>query len=96
MARSRRVKAERQAVAWVLLGKPKPGVPCTVLLTRVAPSAGMDDDGVVGALKAVRDAIADWLGVDDRHTDQVHYAYAQRRGPWGVEIEFKEHNRDRL
>lgn len=93
-ARARRVKAERHATAWALLiaQRPekavKPSLPCTVRLTRVAPSNGLDDDNLAGALKAVRDQIAKWLGVDDKRRDLVRYVYAQRRGEWAVEIEF--------
>lgn len=93
-ARARRVKAERQAVAWalVLAQRPdrakRPELPCTVRLTRVAPSSGVDDDNLAGALKSVRDQVAEWLGVDDKRSDLVRYVYAQRRGPWAVEIEF--------
>lgn len=93
-ARARRVKAERQAVAWALLlaQRPdrakRPELPCTVRLTRVAPSAGVDDDNLTGALKGVRDQVAAWLGVDDKLRGLVRYVYEQRRGPWSVEIEF--------
>jgi hypothetical protein len=86
--RAKRVKGEREATAWLLRGASKPSVPCTVLLTRVAPSAGLDDDNLSGALKGVRDEVAKWLGVDDRQRTQVRYRYAQARGPWGVRIEF--------
>lgn len=86
--RSSRVKKERKAVAWALVGQKRPPVPCSVLLTRVAPSGGVDDDNLPGALKGVRDQIAEWLGIDDRHRNQVRYVYAQKRGPWGVTIEF--------
>ncbi len=86
--RSKRVKAEREAVGWMLAGKPKPALPCSVLLTRLAPSNGLDDDNLAGSLKAVRDAVAVWIGVDDRRRDVVRYRYAQKRGPWGVGIEF--------
>jgi hypothetical protein len=89
-ARYRRVKAERQTVAWMLNGHTKPPTPCTVRLNRVAPSAGVDDDNLAGALKAVRDQVAEWLGVDDKRSDVARYVYAQRRGPWAVEIEFGE------
>ena len=89
-ATARRVKAEKQAVAWMLAGKPKPPVPCTVQITRVAPSNGLDDDNLAGALKACRDQIAEWLGVDDKHQERVRYVYAQRRGPWAVEVAFGE------
>lgn len=87
-ARAKRVKAERSAVAWSLLGKPKPALPCVVHMTRIAPSNGLDDDNLTGALKAVRDQIAEWLGVDDKDTARVKYVCHQERGPWGVRIAF--------
>lgn len=86
--RSRRVKKEREATAWVLSRHPKPTVPCTVLLTRLTPRSSVDDDNLAGALKGVRDEIAKWLGVDDRKREKVRYRYAQARGEWGVRIEF--------
>jgi hypothetical protein len=90
--RSKRVRKEREAVAYFLGPKVRPHVPCTVTLTRVAPSAGLDDDNLASALKGVRDQVAQWLGIDDRRSLQVRYRYAQRnsghRGPWAVEIEF--------
>ena len=89
-ARARRVKAERQTTAWLLAPLAKPDVPCVVLLTRIGPSNGLDDDNLAGALKAVRDEIARWLGVDDRRSEIVKYRYAQRRGKaWGVSVEFQ-------
>lgn len=87
-ARSRRVKSERRTTALVLASRIPPVVPCSVLLTRVAASSGVDDDNLAGALKAVRDQVAQWIGVDDRDRKTVRYRYAQRRGPWGVEIAF--------
>jgi hypothetical protein len=89
-ARSGRVKKEREATAWVLSRQQKPAIPCSVLLTRVAPSNGLDDDNLTGALKGVRDEVAKWLGVDDRRSMTVRYRYAQMRGPWGVRIAFGE------
>lgn len=77
--RSARVKAERQAVALVLRGSP-PETPCTVTLTRIAPSNGLDDDNLCSALKAARDQVAQWIGVDDRKRDVVRYRYEQQRG----------------
>lgn len=89
-ARARRVKKERRITAWALaLSRAAvPQIPCTVLLTRVTPRGTADDDNLSGALKAVRDQIAQWIGVDDRDSSKVRYRYAQKRGPWGVEIEF--------
>lgn len=88
--KSKRVKKEREATAWSLVLTKRPALPCSVLLTRVAPSAGLDDDNLVGALKGVRDAVAKWIGVDDRKSLTVRYRYAQARGPWGVAVEFGE------
>lgn len=84
--KAKAVKAERQATAWSTAGKKAPPVPCTVLLTRVGPSNGLDDDNLRGSLKGVRDEIAAWLGVDDR-SPLVVWAYDQRRGKsWAVEV----------
>ena len=91
--RHRRVKSERASIGWYLNGAARPGLPCEVLLTRIAPSAGLDDDNLAGALKGIRDEVASWLGVDDRHRDQVSYRYAQRRGgraEWAVQIDFNQ------
>lgn len=89
-ARSGRVKRERKATEKALHSVPKPPIPCSVLLTRVAPSAGVDDDNLSGSLKGVRDEVAKWIGVDDRQHTRVRYRYAQLKGPWGVRIEFGE------
>lgn len=86
--RHRRVEHEKDAIAWMLVKHQRPRVPCSVLLVRVAPSNGLDDDNLAGALKSVRDAVAQWLGVDDKDRMTVRYRYAQERGPWGVRIEF--------
>lgn len=89
--KAKRVQAERHATAWMLRNVPRPPIPCSVRLTRVGPSNGFDDDNLVGAMKGVRDEIAAWLGVDDRHHRQVRYVYDQRREKvWGVTIEFGE------
>lgn len=76
MSKHKKVKAQREAVSFVVpLGLP---VPCTVILTRIAPRQ-LDDDNNVGAFKAVRDAIAKRLGIDDRDP-RVSWLYAQERG----------------
>lgn len=86
MARHRRVKKEREALAWLLNGKKAPALPVVVTMTRLAPSSGLDDDNLASAMKPVRDEIAKWLGVDDRDP-RVRWVPAQRRAPWGVEVE---------
>lgn len=89
MARARRVRREKERVGWELKRlHEKPPLPCVCTLLRMAPSNGLDDDNLAGSLKSVRDAVADWLGVDDKRRDVVRYQYEQQRGPWGVGIGF--------
>lgn len=58
-----------------------------VTLVRVAARA-LDDDNLRGALKAVRDGVADALGIDDRDP-RVTWSYRQDRGPSGAIIEMR-------
>jgi hypothetical protein len=63
-------------------------LPVTVILTRVAPRK-LDGDNLQSGFKAVRDGVADWLGVDDGN-GLIDWQYAQRSGKAGeyaVEIE---------
>lgn len=53
-------------------------LPCVVTLIRIAPRA-LDDDNLAGGFKAIRDGIADRLGVNDRDP-RVQWRYAQRTG----------------
>lgn len=74
--RSRRVKRERAAVRIVLAPNRPPSLP--VIVTMVRCSVGtLDGDNAVGSMKAVRDEVAAWLGVDD----------ADPRVTWRVEQE---------
>lgn len=89
--RASRFKRERKVTAWALQGlRPeRPRIPCTVHLVRSSPGTRpADDDNLAGALKAVRDEVAAWLGVDDGNRAAVRFTYGQKRGPWGVEISF--------
>jgi hypothetical protein len=81
-ARATRVRRERAATARALREAhcERPMLPCSVLLTRVAPSHGLDDDNLVSALKGVRDEISQWLGINDRDSFTVRFRYAQQRG----------------
>lgn len=56
--------------------------PLTVTITRIA-FGRMDSDNAVAAAKFVRDAIAKWLGIDDRHEELVEYVVRQEKGPRG-------------
>lgn len=73
--KARRVKAERSA-AYMMMPNIKP--PCVVTMTRVAPRR-LDDDNLRGCLKAVRDGIAQRLGIDDADP-VVEWRYAQESG----------------
>lgn len=87
MARARRVKSERAVVGWYLRSHATPTLPCVVTLTRIAPSSGIDPfDNLPSSLKGVVDAIAEWIGIDDKDP-AVKYEAKQERGPWAVRIE---------
>lgn len=80
MAKARRVKDQRFAVTVVLqsrLGARPPRPPLAVTITRVAPRA-LDTDNLVASAKAVRDAVAKWLRIDDADPS-VEYCYAQEK-----------------
>jgi len=63
----------------------------TIVVTRVAPSAGLDPhDGLPVAAKSVVDGIADALGLASDRDERVSWRYAAERGPWGVVVEVVE------
>lgn len=74
------VQAESQQrtgrhASWLLL--PADDGPLLVTFSRLAPRE-LDDDNLRGALKAVRDGVADALGIDDRDP-RVTWLYAQEK-----------------
>jgi hypothetical protein len=73
--KAKRVKLHRHT-ACVLV--PLHPLPCVVTLTRIAPRI-LDDDNLASGFKAIRDGVADRLGVDDRDP-RVQWRYAQRPG----------------
>lgn len=72
--RARRTKLHRAAA----LAVPVHPLPCVVTLTRVAPRK-LDDDNLASGFKALRDGVADRLGVND-NDPRVAWKYAQVRG----------------
>lgn len=78
-------QAARLAVVAGLNGRMLPGkafLPARVTMTRI--SAGeLDDDGLCGSLKRIRDGIADALGIKDGPRDPAKWHYQQRKGPQG-------------
>ena len=86
--RAKRTKTARRTAAALC---PAASVPCVVTMTR--HSAGtLDDDNLRSALKAVRDGIADRLGVDDADS-RVEWKYEQaacKRGEYAVHVRIEE------
>ena len=80
--RARRVRSQREnacLLVRVKLGRPPARASqIRVRLTRIAPRT-LDSDNLAAALKAVRDGVADALGMDDGD-ECIEWAYAQRKG----------------
>jgi hypothetical protein len=72
--RANRARSHRLAAIAV----PMHPLPCVVTLVRLAPRA-LDDDNLRSGFKALRDGIADRLGVPD-NDPRVTWCYAQTRG----------------
>lgn len=84
--RAKRVKAERNA-AYLLT--PHVSLPAAITMTRLGPRR-LDDDNLRGALKGVRDGIADRLGVDDGG-ELVEWRYGQGKAKdYAVVVEIRE------
>lgn len=63
--------------------------PLLVTLARVSPRK-LDDDNLRGALKAVRDGVADALGTDDGGHGRITWEYQQWTGAASVTIQVRE------
>jgi hypothetical protein len=87
--KAKRVQAQRDEVERALTLPAGEGLPWLgpwcVRLTRRSPSE-LDDDNLARALKAIRDAVAAGLHIDDG-SPLVGWAYAQEKGVAGVRIE---------
>jgi hypothetical protein len=90
-AKARRAKMHRQAAHWLCQGRAKrPALPVVVRLVRIAPRE-LDTDNLAGGFKAIRDGIADWLGINDNDC-RVTWQYAQERGEplqYAVRVSFE-------
>ncbi len=93
--KARRVQVQRQTT-WAQLAASERNPDCyqrpRVVLTRVAARL-LDDDNLRSALKAVRDAVAGWLGLDDGPRSPITWSYRQEttKSPlWSVRIEIEE------
>lgn len=85
--RARRAKAERAAWLAAVEGIAPPQGVTRVRVVREGVRL-LDTDNLAGAAKHLRDAIAEWLGVDDGPRGPVAWVVEQRqqRG-YGVEVE---------
>lgn len=91
MLRARRAKTEKtkaRLMARAYLRLPE-ALPIVVTLTRFSPgTTPLDDDNLRGTLKAIRDGLASWLGVDDGGP-WVEWRYVQTRGEWACRVELE-------
>lgn len=85
--RARRAKDQRRATFLTVAREARATpLPVVVTLERLAPSNGLDGDNLQGAMKSVRDGIADCYGVDDRD-ERIEWRYSQRKArEYGVSI----------
>lgn len=96
--RARRAAAQRTGAQMALMvplrraGLDPAATPLVVLMTRLSRGE-LDDDNLRGALKAVRDGIADALGLKSDRDPRVEWRYAQAKAtkamPHGVRIEVR-------
>lgn len=93
--RAKRAKEERWNAAMSFksaVGRWRPNLPAAVTMTRVSPGK-LDDDNLRGALKSIRDGIADVLKVDDGN-ELVNYHYLQEKSPkpgyYSVKVRIEE------
>lgn len=80
--KANRARAQRMATHYTLKTRsvttPDTSQPLVVTLTRIAPRA-LDTDNLARGFKAVRDAVAAWLGIDDG-SDRIEWRYGQEKG----------------
>ncbi len=84
-ARAERSRDVRALVARALEGTAPPPGPWVVALTRSGPRP-LDTDNLGASFKALRDALAVWLGCDDGPSGPVVWTYAQTRGGYGATV----------
>lgn len=81
MSRANRAKCQRKTAATECARAKRVPMPLTVMLTRLGKQR-LDDDNLAHAFKAVRDGVADALGIKD-NDPRVQWLYAQEKRPPG-------------
>lgn len=68
-----------------------------ITLIRLAPSGGLDKDGLAAALKHVQDGVTDALGLSNDRDPRISWRYDQARskqGAYAVRIRFEKRAND--
>ncbi len=89
--KARRVKEQKRVVGLVMsqFDPALVKLPAVVRLTRCS-FGQLDSDNLASSCKAARDAVAQWIGIDDGDTTRVVYQYAQgysARGTYSLTVE---------
>lgn len=84
-SRDRRRALQQRHVTDALDALPRPSLPVVVTIVRTGPRR-LDTDNLQGSAKAIRDAVAAWLGVDDGPTAPVSWQVGQDHGGYGCRI----------
>lgn len=87
--KARRVKTERNVTQMMVKTLPiTRRISYVVTLTRLAPRK-LDGDNLAGSFKAIRDGVADALGLDDGD-ENIEWRYRQEKAKqYGVTIEIE-------
>jgi hypothetical protein len=96
--RKRRILHDNIIRKYFIYKRVKVNFPCIVKLSRVAMRK-LDDDNLQGALKSIRDSVADLLlpGMPRGRADgdpRIQWQYGQIRGPKGLRIEIYEPSKE--
>lgn len=83
--RAKRAKQQHGVVGLVLRAHRPVAAPCEVRITRLAPGT-LDTDNLQGSAKHVRDAVALWLGVDDKDPRVTWHVGQERTKHYGARI----------
>jgi hypothetical protein len=81
-----RTSSQARMAAWAALketGRSVPPLPIVVLMMRIGAGTSDKSCGLNGALKPIRDGVADWLGLPDNHP-LIYWQYRQEKCRRGV------------
>lgn len=81
----KRQRSAMQMAVWAYMKSagvrsPPAMLPCRITVRRVAPSAGLDRDGLLASCKSVVDGITDGLCLTNDRSPDLEWVHEQRRG----------------